>query len=451
MDHVQGFLNKSIYLNFILETKNDAEMDIDNKDYYIGHHDSFSLKKFAVFIKKSLELLKILLQNPLGQNLILFSENHSVVPRSSKPILYFNHLIGLMINLIDNSTNVNDFYFHILEIFDAFGSMMVHLFYDLIYFENSQSMITHDNIFTSIWSKNRKIMITDIRLNNIITMLLGENTQIDGTSLKSAQETIKDLERTILHTELLVEKSIASSPELISNKSKIKNKLTSIKNSLSTLINCLNINELVIINTQNSNDFLKNPKLPISRKIPEKCEIIKKYYNFYCSQNYGSSMPVQNKNEFKNQIFEFEKLLNWKKYRILLSKMDYIVLRTSHFDLDNNLKFTRSQGSKLDLPSEFTLNTYHSKKKRYYINNESFEQFFNQFMNEELTVMKFSNISYFIHFSKINNNPQLIELFDHKYNLEFSIVNQAKNKIEKSTSNVKSNYNLIIFREKNQL
>ena len=60
-------------------------------------------------------------------------------------------------------------------------------------------------------------------------------------------------------------------------------------------------------------------------------------------------------------------------------------------------------------------------------------------MNEDLIVNKFSNISYFIHFSKLNNNPQLVELYDHKYNLEFSTVSQTKNKMDKTNSNLKSN------------
>jgi len=209
------------------------------------------------------------------------------------------------------------------------------------------------------------------------------------------------------------------------------------------------MSDLVIVPTQNSNDYLKNPKLPILRKIPEKCEIIRKYYNFYCSQNYGNNLPIQTKSELKNQIFEFEKLLNWKKYRILLGKMDYIVIRTSQFDLDNNLKFIKGQVTKPELPSEIMANTNYSKKKQFYVNNESFEQFCNMFMNEDLTVYKFANISYFIYFSKVNNNPQLVELFDHKYNLEFSMISQTKHKMDKTASSVKSLFNFNLERKIN--
>ncbi len=349
---------------------------------------------------------------------------------------------------MDYYTNFNEFYYHILEIYESFASVIVNSFYDIVYYENSQNVITHENIFTSIWCKNKKIIVTEIRLNNILIMLLGENTIIDASSMKAAQDTIKELEKTVNNSEYIFEKSFV--PEGISHtKTKIRNKFQSVKNCLTTLINCFNMSDLVIVPTQNSNDYLKNPKLPILRKIPEKCEIIRKYYNFYCSQNYGNNLPIQTKSELKNQIFEFEKLLNWKKYRILLGKMDYIVIRTSQFDLDNNLKFTKGQGTKPELPSEILANTNYSKKKQYYVNNESFEQFCNMFMNEDLTVYKFANISYFIYFSKVNNNPQLVELFDHKYNLEFSMISQTKHKMDKTASSVKSLFNFNLERKIN--
>jgi hypothetical protein len=72
--------------------------------------------------------------------------------------------------------------------------------------------------------------------------------------------------------------------------------------------------------------------------------------------------------------------------------MDYLILRNSIFELDNSLKYTNDYNIK----SEFINKTLAMRKKNTYVNNEPFEQFCNQLINDELILNRFSNISYSI-------------------------------------------------------
>ena len=225
----------------------------------------------------------------------------------------------------------------------------------------------------------------------------------------------------------------------------ILDKLNLVKRNNNLIIKLLNINNknnFTILELCNSENLYKPIKLPIARKIYEKCEIINKYYDFFQTQvidynlyisnqqnqgnfnNLGNNSPtntgglnninpILNKlnelNVNKYQIMEFEKLLNWKKYRIYLSKLDNLNIRKDIFDLDFCLKILPEE--KLlkqlnDIDFSNLSNTDFINKRLTYVNLDTFQQFCNSIINENLIVEKYSNISYSI--SKNCLNKKLI-------------------------------------------
>lgn len=113
---------------------------------------------------------------------------------------------------------------------------------------------------------------------------------------------------------------------------------------------------------------------------------------------YNSLMNKLSELGFARQpILEFDKLLNWKKYRIYLSKIDNLLVRKDLFDLDTCLKILPEE--KLlkqlnDVDFSLLVNTSFINKRFTYVNLDSFQQFCNILSNENLIVEKYSNIAY---------------------------------------------------------
>ena len=168
------------------------------------------------------------------------------------------------------------------------------------------------------------------------------------------------------------------------------------------------------------NEDIKIPKLPNIRQLNDKFYLINKYYENYKIQNYGMNFPLEiennnfpYKNYNNNNINEnnsidytkistndFEKLLNWKKHRIYLSKKDNLTIRKKIFYLDNFI-----YNSSIQNINEYEFFELH--KKYYYLNNEQFEQYCNIIFNNNLISYNFSQISYKIT-SSINNKIFLL-------------------------------------------
>jgi len=203
-------------------------------------------------------------------------------------------------------------------------------------------------------------------------------------------------------------------------------------------------------------ESFKGLKLPFPRTIPEKCELIKKYNEYFLNQNFPKFICKNefNKTESKQHINEFEKLLNWKKYRILFGKIDYLVLRTTIFDLDMSLKLTPEDNIiKNNYPIEYWNNTITNKKKIYYVNNEYFDQFCNRFNNEALILNKFANLSYLITTSADFNNNLLSSCkVEYEYQKNNKLLNEKSKKqtakLSFSEKKVNSKLNTFIYKPK---
>ena len=216
------------------------------------------------------------------------------------------------------------------------------------------------------------------------------------------------------------------------------------------------------------NEDIKIPKLPNIRQLNDKFYLINKYYENYKIQNYGMNFPLEidnnnfpYKNYNNNNINEnnsidytkistndFEKLLNWKKHRIYLSKKDNLTIRKKIFYLDNFISTSSIQNI-----NEYEY--YELHKKYYYLNNEQFEQYCNIIFNNNLINYTFSQISYKIT-SSINNKIFLLsnELeYIPEINLLFFKYNENKkfdlNEILKFQKNNNNNINnLTLFTNK---
>ncbi len=265
----------------------------------------------------------------------------------------------------------------------------------------------------------------------------------------------------------------------------ILEKLNLMKRNTSLIIRLLSLNVtrngFLFLEVINSDSLNKTIKLPNTRKIYEKCEMINKYYEFIKTQSLDYNLPIpvsllqsqnlsqiinpllnnqnnpgnnsptnasttpsnifSNANQLNNsnnpnnininslnnqnlitpqsllinklnelgytrfQIAEFEKLLNWKKYRIYLAKLDNLLIRKDLFDLDTSLKILPEE--KLlkqlnDIDFSLLVNTNFMNKRFTYVNLDGFHHFCNLLLNESLIVDKFSNISYLVNKNSLN-------------------------------------------------
>lgn len=131
--------------------------------------------------------------------------------------------------------------------------------------------------------------------------------------------------------------------------------------------------------------------------------------------NPSNNLGIQNPNSLfskfydigfgKYQIPEFDKLLNWKKYRIYLSKADNLIVRKEAFDLDSCLKILPEEKllkilNKIDFSN--LSNTVFLNKRFSFVNLDGFQQFINNMTNENFIVDKYSNLSYSVTKNSLN-------------------------------------------------
>lgn len=118
----------------------------------------------------------------------------------------------------------------------------------------------------------------------------------------------------------------------------------------------------------------------------------------------------------RHQITEFEKLLNWKKYRIYLSKLDNLLVRRDIFDLDTCLKILPEEKLSKHLNNiDFSLlvNTNFMNRRFTYVNSDSFEQFCILMSNENSIIEKYTNISYSVTKNILNKKLLLADIIEY--------------------------------------
>ena len=128
--------------------------------------------------------------------------------------------------------------------------------------------------------------------------------------------------------------------------------------------------------------------------------------------NYNQK-PQASNNEFnRNQINEFEKLLNWKKARIYMNEYDTLKIRDINFNIDSYV-FSSEEPF-----ADFEFKFYQLKKKYLYISNDPFEQYCNSIDYSLHIINQFKNISAFVYNTLCTKNY----LFDNneKYMNEIS-------------------------------
>jgi hypothetical protein len=380
---------------------------------------------------KTVKLVKTLSQNFFGQTLLLYSDYPSVLPKTGKPVFTLDNLINNL--LTSDLSNVN-----ILNILDNLLTSIILLMHDMNVFEqlssNNSINIKEMGEFFFTHSGMKKITISEFRLGALNFFITNNKDLLFVALLKPLKEKLE-------------------------NNQNPNEQVKRIINNLNLLIEVFKVNE---INYLNSDNYLKTVKLPHSRKINEKCELIHKYYEFHNSQNYGSNLPLQaittsgqtsvsyvtyiNKyNDYHKQyINEFEKLLNWKKYRIYLTKLDYVNPRATTLELDDYIvkNQTESNTTGLSLYNNPTV-----KKTNSYLNTDPFEQFCNQLFNEELILSRYANISYSVSSSVLKKTEYNIQP-SFKYELEFNKKNIYNKVIIKGGQKITRKSNLYFNRRK---
>ena len=107
--------------------------------------------------------------------------------------------------------------------------------------------------------------------------------------------------------------------------------------------------------------------------------------------NYNQKPQSPNSEYNRNQINEFEKLLNWKKARIYMNEYDTLKIRNINFNIDSYV--FSSEESLADFEFKF----YQLKKKYLYLSNDPFEQYCNMIDYSLHIINQFKHISAFIY------------------------------------------------------
>lgn len=333
--------------------------------------------------------------------------------------------------------------FCIFNIADNLLCICVLLIYDLNYFELEKNKLKLNDEMLFNVSEVAKFNITQSRLDTLKVLfgLNGENSKV-----------LNDINSIVQNLNVYLTMDVSS----VNFKSRILN----LENGFSLLEKLMKSIINKELNINNDDHYLKIIKLPIARKIYDKCEIINKFYEFYSMQGYGYKQPfnfksfvkgIQNLNPIqqninlqpgsikydfsKQNISEFEKLLNWKKYRIYLSKKEYLYIRNRTIDLDLSLRhFPEESIYQAGIKVDLLVKTTAFIRSIEFNSTEPFEQFCNQIFNESILINKFNNVSYVVNSHRATKNLNISDYnsydlittdlfynnsFSYKYELEY--------------------------------
>lgn len=441
-------ISKNIQEMFI--SLNDTLENISNK-YYQLNNDLFN-QNYEINYNDKI-------------NIEVMTENIANVEEENYPLVKSNQQNNFEEKTIGNNENLEDI--------DQNQENSDNLNMDINNIEANKELNSQKDEMTNL-------MDTEMNTNNLNNSTNNMNTPNNNFLEVNQKNSTNGLE------------NIFTSQKKIHTIQNILEKLNLIKRNNSLIIRLLTVNQtnnsFVFLEIINSETLNKPIKLPNTRKIYEKCEMINKYYDFVQTQSIDYNLPIptqiiQNQsqsqiinpllNNLNNQntignssptnastapsnifsnpnalgaslnsaqnlsnphnslmnklnelgfarqnIIEFEKLLNWKKYRIYLAKMDNLLIRKDLFDLDTCLKiFPENQLLKQLNNVDFSLlvNTNFMNKLLTYVNLDSFQQFCNMLSNENLLVERYSNISYSVNKNFLNKKLVLtdsIELED---------------------------------------
>ena len=436
----------------IIETSNEciSFLSIFNKLIDISQLNNSNdyIDKIVILTQKIIYIFINVSSNYYGQNLLL-------------PILSLSTTISKLY-ISCKEYKIKNEYLYLLG--KTLSKLVIILFNDLNFYENLEKGKNKDS------TKFTKFVLTKTRFNHLIKILLNEQKKSNDENFILLSKVLSQL------MEFLWFYSNDESDTIYFGLKILKNLLD------------LQKEKIEIINQE-----IKETPLPKTRKIAEKIKLINKYYDFYKIQGYGLNFPLEiektnlniednniymnmniNNNEYnKNQINEFEKLLNWKKHRIFLSKVDTLNVRKNAFDIDLFIGDSMN-GSFINEYDYYSL-----RKKYYFLNTDPFEKYCNIILNNELIFNTFCQISFIISSTVVNKMYLLSNQneYDKKidklffYNLDnikmdtsnnlrmekdtssnnlfiFNINNNTGNQIHKIKKKINSKLNLFIYKSK---
>ena len=395
--------NSFLYIfNYLIDI---SKLDI--KSDYIDKILILTQKVIVIFINIS--------SNYYGQNLLI-------------PILSLSTTISKLLSYKE----LKNEYLNLLG--KTLSKLVIILFYDLNYYENSDKINGKNK-------DNKKFILTKTRFNLLTKVLLTEPKKSNDENFKLLSNVLSQLN------------------EVLGFYS--QDKSDTIYYGLITLKKILDYQKE---NCEIINQEIKEVPLPNTRQIPEKFKLINKYYDFYQIQGYGLNFPLEIENtnlnyednnlnnnmitnEYnKNQIHEFEKLLNWKKHRIFLSKVDSLNMRKKAFDIDLFISYSMNE----HFINEYEF--YYLRKKYYFLNTDPFEKYCNMILNNDLLFNTFCQISFIITSTVVNKmyllsneneyDKKIDELFFYNLdNVKMDLSNNYKLEKENSSNNIMFNIN----------
>ena len=413
--------------------------------------NDISVNKVTILVTKAINIFSSLASNSYGQNILLskeYAQNgipNTPLSKEPTPMISLKEIINKVL-LAQQKGIKNECFRGLIE---SIAKLMFVLLYDLNYYENIS--------LSSQGQNGAKLMtITSIRLKALIRIV---SSDLDASmQYKDMMILISTSLQTIMS--LLIYFNDGDSDVLLFEIGKLKGLIDNYPNN----IDALDIE-------------VKSNKLPNSRKIDEKFELINRYYEYYKVQPYGINFPLEitkdniqtsmtissslfnvnytmnlntNNNlmnvDHKNQINEFEKLLNWKKHRIYLSRENNLNVRRNVFDLD----YCINSLDKTFIFNEFDF--FNLRKKYFYFNTDHFEQYCNFIFNENIIFKSFSNISYAIT-STVNNKIYILsDQYEYTPQLKnFFLKSLTKSKINLSKfTDIKDNNNVNLLLSQNQ-
>ena len=417
--------------------------------------------KVLFLINKIFEIFLNLSTNVFGQNLLF--ENISLVDFNSELKKFENKNINKYLSFV------------IISLI----KLTLGLFYDLDYYDYENKKEENE--------PKDKFVISQQRLIKLSKMYISSKTETNNEDISD-----KILPQLYEYNNLLI--------ELLQNKKEVEypgsalGLIQEMQNILKEYKKTID----VIILEKNS------PSLPAMRQIQEKFEFIH-VFNYFrqiqgveneCKLEFNNSGKIKNINysevistlngtansvinynqkpqspnsEYnRNQINEFEKLLNWKKARIYMNEYDTLKIRNINFNIDSYV--FSSEESLADFEFKF----YQLKKKYLYLSNDPFEQYCNMIDYSLHIINQFKNISAFIYDTLCTKNylfdknekymGEILELFfksnkndainlEELHNLEMEIkkyknINENSGSSNKIKKKIKSKINKFIYKQR---
>ena len=389
--------------NFLLTMKSISFILINNNNNNLQEGKKIVCNKVLFLINKSFEILLNLSSNVYGQNLLF--EKISLVEFISELKKFENKNINKYLSLV------------IISLI----KLTLALFYDLDYYDYKNKKEDTE--------QRDKFVISQQRLVKLIHMYISsQNNEKNDENISD-----KIIPHLYEYNNLLI--------GLLQNQKEehpalgLIQELQKILKDYKTTIDVINLEK-------------NSPVLPGMRQIQEKFELIH-VYNYFrqieglgneCKLEFNNNKKVKNinyseiistlngtansninynqkpqvsSNEYnRNQINEFEKLLNWKKARIYMNEYDTLKIRDINFNIDSYV-FSSEEPF-----ADFEFKFYQLKKKYLYISNDPFEQYCNSIDYSLHIINQFKNISAFVYDTLCTKNY----LFDNneKYMNEIS-------------------------------